>query len=146
MKKISMLLAVACMGALLVMGCGRTGQLTTEAVESETIHFDLGQYTLRPEAVQTLDHKIAYLKHWPGHVIFIVGHADFRNDDRFNLELAHHRSQEAKRYLVENGINPKRIFTMAKGKRLPIAQGTSDQATFENRRNEFYIVATGSLQ
>jgi peptidoglycan-associated lipoprotein len=141
-----MLLLVALVGALLVMGCGKSGQFPQAPVLNETVHFDLGKYNLRPEATRILDYKISYMKHFPGHIIFVVGNADYRNNDEFNLILAAHRAAEVQRYLVNNGINPKRIFLMSEGKRQPAAQGTSDSATFENRRAEFFIIATGSLQ
>ncbi len=140
MKKALMLLVVLGIGALAFQGCGMSNNYPTDPVVNELVHFATDKYNLSPEAQRILDYKIAYLKHWPGTKIFVVGHADRRASDKYNLDLGRHRAEEIQRYLVNNGINPKRIEYMTEGERRPLVPGNNAAAWAQNRRAEFYII------
>ena len=138
------LMLICALASFVMAGCGRSGQYAKSAFEGEAIHFDNNEYTLRPDAKPILDYKIAYLKHYPGQKILIVGHCDARADDEYNMRLGRLRAEEAKRYLVAGGINADRIDTLSEGKREPKVSGSGDSSLAENRRAEFFIVADNS--
>jgi len=138
MKKALMLMLVLGIGALAFQGCAN--QYPIDPVVNELVHFDTDKYNLKPEAQRVLDYKIAYLKHYPGKKIFVVGHCDERASDKYNLDLGRHRAEEIQRYLVNHGINPKRIELMTEGKRRPLVPGKTREAYAQNRRAEFYII------
>ncbi|MDR1044716.1 MAG: OmpA family protein [Candidatus Adiutrix sp.] len=140
MKKALMLLLVLGLGALVLQGCGLSNNYPVDPVINDLVHFDTDKYNLKPEAQRILDYKIAYLKHYPGRKIFVVGHCDERASDKYNLDLGRHRAEEIQRYLVNNGINPKRIELMTEGERRPLVPGKSKAAYAQNRRAEFYII------
>lgn len=146
MKKALMLLVVLGVGALAFQGCGLSNNFPTEPVVNELVHFNSNQYTLLPEAKRILDYKVAYLKHWPGTKIFVIGHTDKTASDKYNLELGRLRAEEIERYLVNNGINPKRIELMSEGKRRPLVLGDTSEAYAQNRRAEFYIIGVNTSQ
>ena len=140
MKKALMLLLVLGVGALVLQGCGLSNNYPVEPVVNELVHFDTDKYNLKPEAQRILDYKIAYMKHFPGKQIFVVGHTDERASDKYNLDLGRHRAEEIQRYLVNNGINPKRIVLMTEGERRPLVPGRTKAAYEQNRRAEFFII------
>lgn len=144
MKKVLMLLFVLGAAVLLAQGC--SNNYPVEPVINELVHFDTDKYNLKPEAQRVLDYKIAYLKHFPGKQIFVVGHCDERASDKYNLELGRHRAEEIQRYLVNNGINPKRIQLMTEGERRPLVDASTKEAYAQNRRAEFYIIGASTAQ
>lgn len=144
MKKALMLLLVLGFGVLSFQGCGLSNNYPTDTVVNELVHFDFDKYYLTPEARRVLDFKIAYLKHFPGTQIFVVGHTDDRGSDKYNLDLGRHRAEEIQRYLVNNGINPKRIQLMSEGLRRPLVPARNKEAWAQNRRAEFYIIGVNT--
>jgi len=144
MKKVLMFMLVMGIGAFALSGCANN--YPVEPVVNELVHFDTDKYNLKPEAQRSLDYKIAYLKHYPGKQIFVVGHCDERASDKYNLDLGRHRAEEIQRYLVNNGINPKRIEIMTEGKRRPLVPGNTKAAWAQNRRAEFYIIGLNTAQ
>ena len=146
MKKAMMLLVVLGIGALAFQGCGLSNNYPTDPIVNELVHFGTDKYMLSPEAKRILDYKVAYLKHWPGTKIFVVGHTDKRASDKYNLDLGRHRAGEIQRYLVNNGINPKRIELMTEGERRPLVPGNNKTAYAQNRRAEFYIIGLNTAQ
>jgi len=144
MKKALILFLVLGVSVLAVQGCGRSGNYPDSTLQNELVYFDSNKYNLKPEALRALDYKVAYLKHFPGKQIFVVGHTDKRASDKYNLDLGRHRAEEIQRYLVNNGINPKRITLMTAGERNPADPGNSRAADAKNRRAEFFIIGVNS--
>jgi OmpA-OmpF porin, OOP family len=59
--------------------------------------------------------------------------------DEYNDKLSLSRANAAKTYLVNAGIDERRIKTAGLGKRHPLVKGTSDEARATNRRVEMKI-------
>ena len=144
MKKALFLVLVLSVSALAIQGCGLSGNYPDATLVNELVHFDSDKYNLKPDAIRALDYKVAYLKHFPGKKIFVVGHTDKRASDKYNLDLGRHRAEEIQRYLVNNGINPKRIVLMTEGERRPLDPGDSKAAYAKNRRAEFLIIGVNT--
>jgi len=146
MKKALVLVLVLGISTWAIQGCGLSGNFPDGPLVNELVYFDTDKYNLKPEALRALDYKVAHLKHFPGKKIFVVGHADKRASDKYNLDLGRHRAEEIQRYLVNNGINPKRIFLMTEGERRPADPGNSKDALARNRRAEFFIIGANTSQ
>jgi outer membrane protein OmpA-like peptidoglycan-associated protein len=144
MKKALVLFLVLGVSVLAVQGCGKSGNYPDSTLVKELVYFDSNKYNLKPEALRALDFKVAYLKHFPGKTIFVVGHTDKRASDKYNLDLGRHRAEEIQRYLVNNGINPKRIVLMTEGERRLVDPGNSSAADAKNRRAEFFIIGVNN--
>lgn len=144
MKKPLILLLVLCVSALVFQGCGLSNNYPNDPIINELVHFDVDKYNLKPEALRIMDYKIAYLKHYPGIKIFVVGHTDKRASDKYNLDLGRHRAEEIERYLVNNGINPTRIELLTEGERCPLVPGNTKNAHTQNRRVEFFIIGVNT--
>ncbi len=121
---------------------------TTEEVRgmlAAMIHFDFDKSDIRPGDAQILDQKLAILQANPNLRIEIVGHADERGSDEYNLALGNRRALAAKQYLVSRGIAADRITTRSMGEEQPIDPGHNEEAWAKNRRDEFSIVAGGDV-
>jgi peptidoglycan-associated lipoprotein len=116
---------------------------TRRATLEERIHFPLDRADLTPEARMTLAAKVEILQSSPGLTLRIDGHADERGSDEYNLALSKRRAAEAKRFLMERGIEAARIETVGYGEEQPLEQGSSETAWAMNRRADFQV--TGAL-
>jgi peptidoglycan-associated lipoprotein len=107
----------------------------------QMIHFDTDKYDVRPTDAALLDTKVEVLRTHPMVRIRIVGHADERYTDEYNLILGTHRAESAKDYLVQRGIDASRIETASLGETAPIDPAHNEEAWSKNRRDEFVVTA-----
>jgi len=104
------------------------------SVVSDTIHFDLAEYDIDPEARSVLDSQARWLAQYPNVRITLEGHCDERGTREYNLALGDRRANAAKNYLAARGVSPSRITTISYGKERPIALGSNEGAWAQNRR------------
>jgi peptidoglycan-associated lipoprotein len=107
------------------------------------IYFDFDKSDLTDQDKATLDAKVPILNSNPGIRIRIEGNADKRGSDEYNLALGQRRAATAKRYLSEHGIDAGRIDLISYGSEHPVAEGDTEEAYAQNRRDEFVITAGG---
>ena len=75
------------------------------------------------------------------HVRFVLeGHCDERGTDEYNLALADRRAQVVRQFLVDAGIEPGRMTTIALGEERPFDTGQTEEAWAMNRRVHFVLV------
>jgi len=118
--------------------------MSKEAAEQSSsglsdIHFDFNKSNLRPDDKQILSDHAKYLKENKKVKIVIEGNCDERGSAKYNLALGDRRAQEAKKYLVNSGIDSKRIKTISYGKGRPIDSEHNEAAWAKNRRDHFVI-------
>jgi len=106
----------------------------------KTLYFNTNEHVLRSkEYVQNVAKAAEYLKEHPNVYIFVAGHCDERGPEAYNLALGTRRSNYVRTLLVQNGVDPNRIYTISYGKERPIAQGHTPLDWSKNRRAEFKI-------
>src|SRR5262245_22713719 len=109
-----------------------------KAMIGRAIHFDLDKSNIRPgEDTEIMDEKIRILQANPSLTIEIVGNADERGSDEYNLALGNRRAVAAKQYLTGRGIDAARISTRSAGEEQPVDPGHTEDAWAKNRRNAF---------
>jgi peptidoglycan-associated lipoprotein len=123
----------------------REEQTTRESAGSQIttymqdIHFDFDRYSIRPEDRQILSSNTGYLLKNKNVKIIIEGNCDERGTTEYNLALGSKRAQEAKKILVNSGIDRKRIKTISYGKERPIDPDHNEDAWAKNRRDHFVV-------
>lgn len=110
------------------------------ATMEEKIHFATDKSDLSDSARAILDTKVVIFRANPEMRITIVGNADERASDAYNMALGSRRSAAAKAYLVARGIDANRIGSASDGERNPTASGSSTIAQGLNRRAEFRLL------
>lgn len=110
------------------------------AVLTQRIGFRFDDASLSPEAKATLAAKATVLRVSPGMRLRIEGHADEQGSDEYNLALGMRRAVSAKRYLMQRGINPQRLYVISYGEKRPLDRSHSEPAWHLNRRVEFGIM------
>jgi peptidoglycan-associated lipoprotein len=111
-------------------------QITTDFKD---IHFDFDQYSIRPEDRQILSGHADLLLKNKNFKIVIEGNCDERGTDEYNMALGQRRADEAKKYLINMGVNKKRVSTISYGKERPLDPDHNEEAWAKNRRDHFVV-------
>jgi hypothetical protein len=64
----------------------------------------------------------------------IEGHADYRGTDQYNIRLSQARAETVQSFLYKYGAREGQVVITPRGSRVPLAQGTTPEALFMNRR------------
>ncbi|MFI4988402.1 MAG: OmpA family protein [Alphaproteobacteria bacterium] len=97
------------------------------------IYYDSSQFNIRPDAADTLDHVVIAIKRLGRTKVTLTGHADAAGVATDDERLSKFRADEAKKYLVKQGVPADDITTVGKGRsdpRVPIPRNGHSQ---ENR-------------
>lgn len=135
-------------------GTGATVRIKNGAVSvllSDSILFDSGQATLRPQSKATLKRVAQVLKtEAPNDIVRIEGHTDDepikkqKDIYKSNWELSTARSTAVLHYMVDEcGISSTRVYIAGFGQYQPIAINNSRAGKAKNRRVEFVLVPKG---
>ncbi len=103
----------------------------------ERIHFGFDEYTLGPDARDTLLENAESLNARPDARIRIEGHCDERGTTEYNLALGERRAVSALEYLLDLGIEPERMSALSFGEERPLDARSLEAAWAANRRAEF---------
>jgi peptidoglycan-associated lipoprotein len=101
--------------------------------------FDFDKFSLKPGSRDTLKELAAWLTKNKDKSVLIEGNCDERGTTEYNLALGERRAKEAMKYLVELGVDGKRIKTISYGKERPLDPGHTEEAWAKNRRDHFAV-------
>jgi peptidoglycan-associated lipoprotein len=105
----------------------------------QNIYFDFDKSSIRPDAREILKANTEIFTKNSNAAIVIEGHCDERGTAEYNMALGERRAQEAKKYLVNLGINASRIETISYGEEKPADPGQGEAAWAQNRRAQFLL-------
>jgi peptidoglycan-associated lipoprotein len=103
------------------------------------VHFDLDQDVILDAERSMLDRKVAILAATPAVEVSITGNTDERGSDEYNLALGMRRAGAVIRYLVDDGIDSRRLSTASNGEERPICQQHDESCWMQNRRAEIAV-------
>jgi len=108
------------------------------------IYFDFDKATFRDESYSELNKLETMMAQNPGMVIEISGHTDNIGKKAYNLDLSQRRANAVKDFLVNKGIDARRIVAKGYGEERPLASNDDEVEGREiNRRVEFQV--TGGM-
>jgi len=113
-------------------------------IRTEPIYFDYNMWYIRRESKVVLGKVVALMKKYPNMNIEIGSHTDCRGNNKFNENLSQKRASSSRDFVIESGINAKRVSAKGYGESVPIIKCVTDDACSEeehelNRRSEFVI-------
>ncbi|MGC4020592.1 MAG: OmpA family protein [Cyclobacteriaceae bacterium] len=111
-----------------------------ETVKLNNVFFNAGQPTLKSESFPELDRLVKILKENPNIFIQLEGHTDNIGKPEILQKLSEDRVESVKQYLVNHGIDSKRITGQGFGATKPVSTGTTEEDRKQNRRVEFKIL------
>ena len=110
------------------------------------VNFDFDRSSIRPGGdTEVLEMKLTVLQHNMGLEIVIVGNADERGSDEYNMALGMRRALSAKKWLTDRGVAPNRIAVRSMGEEDPVDPRSNEEAWAKNRRDEFAVVVGGDV-
>ncbi|HEX7534264.1 MAG TPA: peptidoglycan-associated lipoprotein Pal [Syntrophales bacterium] len=112
-----------------------------EEMTFKDVLFDFDKYSLKPESRDILKQLAEWLTNNKNTSVLIEGNCDERGTTEYNLALGERRAKEAMKYLVELGVDGKRIKTISYGKERPLDPGHTEEAWAKNRRDHFVVTS-----
>ncbi len=100
----------------------------------DRIYFIVDTSDLTPEAQEILTKQAQWLQQYSNVVVQVEGHSDERGTREYNIALSARRATATREFLIAQGVNPKRISSIAYGKERPAALCDAEQCWTQNRR------------
>ncbi len=104
------------------------------------ITFDTGKSNLKPQFDSVLDSVVLILKKFNKTLIEVAGHTDSVGSKASNQKLSLARATSVGNYLVDHGIDSKRVMTVGHGEDRPIADNKTAAGRQLNRRVELTLI------
>lgn len=111
-----------------------------EVVVLRNIFFDFDSDYLKDESLLELSKLKNLLNENPNLIIEIRGHTDSRGSAEYNRVLSEKRAFAVYKYLIDNGINQKRLTYKGYGATIPIDTNETEDGRANNRRTEFKVI------
>jgi outer membrane protein OmpA-like peptidoglycan-associated protein len=154
------ILAGAAIGAVVGGGIGaymdaqqeklaRIPGTTVERVDDETllVHFDsdvlfaVDSAALSGSARSNLDQVSQVLNEYNKTAVVVQGHTDSTGSEQHNQELSERRASSVENYLVDRGVDPKRLAALGYGETAPVASNDTAGGRQQNRRVDIMLRA-----
>ena len=124
-----------------VPGIGRAIPVV-RVVFDERVFFDFDKDVPRPEAAAVLNLVAENMRRdVPDAQLTLLGHTDAVGSNQYDFDLSMRRARNVFQGLVNRGVNPAQLSTVAIGKNQPIASNETAEGRARNRRVEFLISA-----
>jgi outer membrane protein OmpA-like peptidoglycan-associated protein len=112
----------------------------TQIVILQQVNFDTGKATIKQDSFDLLGQVAAVLEqHAEIARLAVDGHTDDRGGDGPNKVLSERRALAVVHWLVEHGVDARRLEARGFGQRRPVASNKTDAGRAQNRRVEFLI-------
>ena len=111
---------------------------TDAPIKVDNINYAFGSWELQPQSVYALDSLVGILELNPTITIELMAHTDFVGSEQFNFDLSQKRAQAVVDYLIQKGINPKRLVAKGYGETWPkkVTRKMAQQYDFLKRNDE----------
>lgn len=105
----------------------------------KNIFFELDSYELKQKSIAELTKLIEFLNDNPTVKIELGGHTDNQGTRKHNEVLSDNRAKTVYTYLIENGVDSKRLTFKGYGQDKPIDTNNTKEGRAKNRRTEFKV-------
>jgi outer membrane protein OmpA-like peptidoglycan-associated protein len=122
---------------------------TVERVDDQTllVHFDsdvlfaVDSSALSGSARSNLDQVSDVLNEYNKTAVVVQGHTDSTGSEQHNQELSERRASSVENYLVDRGVDPKRLAALGYGETAPVASNDTAGGRQQNRRVDIMLRA-----
>jgi len=113
-------------------------------IKTDPIYFDYDLWYIRKESKVILGRVVELMKKYPDMKIEIGSHTDSRGNEKYNADLSQKRANSTRDFIIQSGIDSKRVTAKGYGESVPIIKCKTDESCSEeehelNRRSEFVI-------
>ena len=104
------------------------------------VFFNTGKWEVKDDSFAELERLVLLLNDVPSLKIEISGHTDNVGAESFNELLSQRRADAVVNYLVDKGVDEKRLSAKGYGQSNPVDSNDSFEGRAANRRTEFEII------
>lgn len=112
-------------------------------VQVKNINFAKKSTELTDGSMGSLNEVYDFLNRNPEIVVEIGGHTNLLGSFDYSMDLSQQRAASVVRYLIDKGIDNKRIAAKGYGQTQPLIEGISNTANQTNQRVEIKIISIG---
>ena len=105
----------------------------------KTIYFGFDSSSLTPEAKAIIEENLQWIRDNDDRRIIIEGHCDSRGTFEYNLALSDRRAATVHGYLIQAGIESRRLEPIGVGSEQPVSYRQDTEGYRLNRRVEFKV-------
>lgn len=109
------------------------------------LYFGFDEDELTPRTERQLEIVALLLQTDPDKILTLSGHTDGIGSESYNKELSKRRAETVRTFLIDSGVNPEQVKTVALGKSSPRRPNTTETGEDDpdgrraNRRTEIYL-------
>lgn len=112
------------------------------ALNLQIINFATGSSEIPEVNKSILDQAAALMQRASQVHLTVQGHTDAVGDAAANKKLSQERAQSVVDYLVSKGVDPAQLQAVGYGQEKPVADNSTKEGQFKNRRIEFEVLNT----
>jgi peptidoglycan-associated lipoprotein len=105
-------------------------------LSKRSVYFDLDSFTIKEEYRPLVEAHARFLRENPTAKVLIQGNTDDRGSREYNLALGQKRADAMKRMILLLGAREEQVESVSLGEEKPKAQGSTEDAYAENRRDD----------
>jgi len=164
----AMLPVLLCMSVMTLSGCGSKSETdqalkvedkgeamgVEESLESKPlgisegrttdgmlpVYFDFDSSDIKKDQIPRVEVNADFIKNQSDYDIRIEGNCDPRGTNEYNMALGERRALNAKKYLVNLGINEAKLSTVSYGEERLLLHGHDELSWAQNRRADFVVI------
>ncbi|TXD97057.1 OmpA family protein [Psychrobacter frigidicola] len=125
--------------AMIGLGDSPNPRDVARALSLQVVNFEVDKAIIPDANKPFLDRAVKLMEQVPDMKLMIIGHTDKTADAAYNMKLSQERAQSMKDYMVSQGADPAKLMTKGMGETDPIADNSTEQGRFRNRRIEFTV-------
>ena len=110
-----------------------------KALNLQIINFASGSSEIPADNKAILDQAVTLLNKVSGVKLNVSGHTDSTGNAASNKALSQRRAQAVVDYLTSKGVDASKLVAQGHGSDQPVAENTTDEGRFKNRRIEFSV-------
>jgi len=114
-------------------------QMLLDKIMAEDIYFDFDRSALTEQAKTLLAEVGGILLAEKKFELTIEGHTDERGTESYNMSLGSKRAKAVQQYLIDLGVEGKRLDTISFGESAPKVEGSGEEVWSQNRRAHFKV-------
>lgn len=109
------------------------------SINLEPIYFAFDQAGVKPSMTDVIIRNADYINSVPSQMVVLEGNSDERGTGEYNLALGERRAINTQQYLINLGVDPRRIRTLSYGEEKPLFFSQDEEAYSLNRRVDFVL-------
>lgn len=107
------------------------------------LFFEYNKSNILKSSYPELNRIVSFFNEHPIYLVEVSGHTDSIGNPEYNQKLSERRANSVRDYLINKGIEPKKLEAKGYGMEDPVATNETEEGRQKNRRVELLILRSG---